>query len=324
MLIKKNTSFIAILLFSIVFITVFYGQVIIHPNNFLFSNVGDGLKNYFTYAYYIKHDSSSFNFSGMNYPYGENIFYTDCHPILSFLLKFLSNYSDIISNNSIGILNLILVSSIAITFIIIYLLLKEIEINEWIAVLFSIGITLLAPQIFRLEGHLALSYSFAIPLSWLITLKVIKSNIKSKWVILLFINNLFWLLIHAYLGVIICFFIFIIFLFLQLKKIKSLKFSYTILISIITPITLFYSFIKVTDNHTGRTTNPSGFFGYYAEFDDVFVPHHKPLGPFLNKITGNIINLQWEAWSYVGASTVFLVLFLLIYSTIEKIEIHIS
>lgn len=313
MSIKKNISFFTILLFSLVFIAFFYGQVIINPNNFLFSNVGDGLKNYYTFAYHIKHDTSAFNFSGMNYPYGESIFYTDCHPILSSVLKFLASYSGFISDNSIGILNAILILSISITFIVIYFLLVELNINKWIAVLFSVGITLLAPQLFRLGGHLALSYSFAIPLSWLIVLKIINSSFNKKWIIILFANNLFWLFIHAYLGVIMCFFIFLLFIFYQFKNIKDFKFLLSVLICIILPIILFYSTIKLTDTHLGRTENPSGFFGYYAEFDDVFVPHHKPFAPILNKITGNIISLQWEAWSYVGLSTGILFVFLIVY-----------
>ena len=68
-------------LFGLVWLIGFYGNIIFDPNNHLFSVDGDGIKNYFTYAYQIKHNHSFINFEGMNYPYGEHFLYTDCHPV---------------------------------------------------------------------------------------------------------------------------------------------------------------------------------------------------------------------------------------------------
>ena len=68
---------------------------------------------------------------------------------------------------------------------------------------------------------------------------------------------------------------------------------------------------NATDCHTNRTDNPSGFFNYNAELDDVLVPHHPPLRPILDDLTDNKIRLQQEAWSYIGISTTLL-LFVLI------------
>jgi hypothetical protein len=48
----------------------------------LFSAAGDGMKNYFTFLYHVKHDSTYWKFEGMNYPFGENIVFTDNQPIM--------------------------------------------------------------------------------------------------------------------------------------------------------------------------------------------------------------------------------------------------
>ncbi len=281
----------------------FYGKVIIHPDSYLFSREGDGIKNYFTYAYHIKHDSSYINFEGMNYPYGEHFLYTDCHPVMAVVLKSLSSVCDFFSAHSIGILNFFMILSVFLTFFVCYFLLKEFNINNWLSLLFSIGITVLSPQIFRLGGHFALSYSMAIPLSWLLLVKSLKNADKPLYAIMLFLNNLFWIFIHAYLGIIIFFFLILIITgkyISDIKKRAGMANYLRNLSAIILPVIFFYFFTVITDTHTGRTDNPSGFFLYNAEPDDVFLPHHPPLRPLLDDLTGNIIKQRMGSMELCG------------------------
>lgn len=316
---KEKTPYIVITCLGIIILSFFYGKVLVSPNDYIFSNSGDGIKNYFTYAYHIKHNTSYTNFEGMNYPYGENYLYTDSHPVLASTFKFLSSTMPFFETHSIGILNTLLILSIFFTFIIIYLLLVELKLNRWISIFFSISITLLAPQIFRLNGHLALSYSMAIPLSWLLVLKIINQP-KKHYFILLFINNLFWMLIHAYLGmIVISFMLSILFVKILYDKQKRSHLSSYIWLGtvIIAPIIIFYIYTTLTDYHTGRTNNPSGFFLYNAELDDIIIPPGKPFRPLLNKLTGGIIKLQWEACGYVGIVNSLLFITLLVISFIS-------
>jgi len=296
---------------------------VLNPNNLLFSNSGDAIKNYFTYAYHIKHDSSFVNFEGMNYPFGEHFLYTDCHPVLANTFKLMSPAIPFFNSHSIGILNFLMIFSIFLTFIICYYLLLEFEINKWFSILFSIGITMLAPQIFRLEGHLALSYSMAIPLSWLLFTKYMKKPDKYVFALLLFINNLFWMFIHAYLGIIILSFLTVLLIVNIISDKDRRRFVIKYLMQtavLLLPVIIFYLFAVITDNHTGRTNNPSGFFLYTAELDDVFLPHHGWFRHVLNNLTGNIIKQQWEALSYVGLSTTILFLIILILSIIKLLK----
>ena len=316
---KEKLPFIIIIIIGLFFVISFYGKILTNANNFMFTNSGDGIKNYFTYAYHIKYDSTYLNFEGMNYPYGEHFLYTDCHPIIANTFKFLSSKLTFFDSHSVGLLNLILILSILLTFVICYFLLVELKLNKWFSVIFSFSITLLAPQIFRLDGHLALSYSFAIPLSWLLLIKCFKGN--NKLLIVLFLNNLFWMFIHAYLGMIILSFLLSL-VFVKILTDKNRKQNILNYIwqgaAIILPIVLFYAFSRLTDTHDGRTTNPAGFFLYNAEFDDIFLPHGKPFRPLFDKLTGNAIKLEWEAWGYVGIVNTIFLLALIVISIISS------
>lgn len=321
---KHKLPFFLLVSISILIVFSFYGKVLLHPDSYMFADNGDGLKNYFTYSYHIKHDQTATGFEGMNYPYGEHFMYTDCHPVIATLLKTISGHEGYLAEHSVGILNFLMIISIFLTFVMVFLLLVELGVNRWFSLLFSIGITLLAPQIFRLGGHLALSYSVAIPLSWLLILKYLKNPRRFLITILVFLNNIFWFFIHAYLGMIITFFLMLILVLhfvADRERKKNLRQTLPMLFALLAPVILFFLFIKFTDTHSGRTENPSGFFQYMAEADDIFIPNHPPLRPLLDSLTGNAINLQWEAWSYVGISTTLLILcfvFMGIYRLIKR------
>lgn len=308
---KKYTPLFVLLCSALLLVFWLYGEVILYPNSYLFSNTGDGIKNYYTYAYHIKHGTSFVNLEGMNYPYGENFFFTDCQPILVLIQKSFSAFIPNISHYSIGILHELLIGSIFATFFAIYFLLREFKINQWTAVLFSIGITLLSPQIYRLPGHFGLSFGLAIPLAWLLYIRSIK-NKPNLWGYLgLLILNIWWLMLHAYLGVIVCAFISLIIIVNSIiekqRNSNTLNHLY-LLVTTLLPIVILKTLISLTDNHLNRTDNPSGFFLYNAEPDDTFVPYYGPIRNFLDFLTNGIIKQEWEAKSYIGfaASLIFI------------------
>jgi len=313
---RNHLPIITTLALAIAYVFSFYGEVLTSPNDYLFSKKGDGIKNYFTYAYHIKHDSSYTELEGMNFPYGENYLYTDCHPILANTFKSLSTVSPFFETHSVGLLNLILILSILFTFPVLYLVFVELKFNRWLSVVFSFCIALLAPQLFRLTGHFALSYSIAIPLSWLL---ILKCRENSKWYLylLLFANNLFWMFIHAYLGIIVISFLIsfaVVNYFLDNGKSHKLGQFFLTSLSVVLPALFFYAYVSVIDTHVDRTTNPSGFFLYNAELDDVLTPSEKPFRPLLDQLTGGAIKLEWEARGYLGIFNSLFFIFLVFVS----------
>lgn len=287
-----------------------YFPMFSNPNGHLFSSEGDGLKNYYTYAYHIKNDSTVSEMEGMNFPYGENFLYTDSHPILSSSFQALNQTFPSISEYSVAILNVLMLLSVVLTFPLLYILLKKFKIDSWLAIIFAIAIGLLAPQVFRLQGHLALSYSVAIPMSWIFYIHFKESNKKWLWLIVLFLNALFWLFIHAYLGVMIVFF---------LVLLSLLEKKWLAVISLILPIIVFFAVLKITDIHTNRNTDALGFFLYNAELDDVFLPNSGPVKNVIQNTFSVQLHQQWEAFSYVGFGFALLAVFVVVYSLKSKL-----
>jgi hypothetical protein len=281
-----------------------------NPNGYLFSNQGDGLKNYYTYAYHVKHDSTFYEMEGMNFPYGENFLYTDGHPVLSSSFQALNAAFPAIGEYSVAVLNVLMLLSIVFTFPLIYILLRKFQIDSWLAIIFAIAIGLLAPQIFRLQGHLALSFSVAIPMSWIFYINFIESNRKWVWLIVLFVNALFWLFIHAYLGVMIVFFLVVLSLFEK---------KWLAIVSLCLPIVLFFAVLKSTDIHPNRNTDALGFFLYNAELDDVFLPNSGPVKNVIQNTFSVQLHQQWEAFSYVGFGFSLLSVFVLLFSLKSRI-----
>ncbi len=106
--------------------------------------------------------------------------YTDCHPAMAFFLKITTSIFPSLSHYTIGILNLTLLLSLVLTSLLLYLIFKKIGISQLIATLGAFSIMVLSPQLFRLTGHLSLSYSFFIPLTIYLILLFEEKEQKKK------------------------------------------------------------------------------------------------------------------------------------------------
>ncbi len=311
---RKVFTVLILIAVSVIFTILFYNQIVFKPNNYLFSDSGDAIKNYFTYATQIKGDSY-INSGAMNYPYGENLLYLDCQPVFTLVLKLLSKPFPSITNYSIAVINILMVFSFVISIIFLFFILVEFKVGYLFSAIGAFSIAVLSPQIFRMTGHLALSYSFFIPLTWYLFIRFFKSRNKLKWSVLLFINNLCWYFVHAYLGMIMVSFIFLcyVFEFLLYDRKKYSRFNQWgyIFLQTVLPLVMFWTFIIIFDKHTGRPDGAFGFLVYTATFSSVFLPHHKPLRPLFEQFL-HIENQSWEGWAYIGiGSSVIIILFLI-------------
>jgi len=100
-------------------------------------------------------------------------------------------------------------------------------------------------------------------------------------------------------------------------KRKKIAHYLRIAFAIFIPVIIFYLFAVLTDTHNGRTTNPTGFFLFNAELDDVFLPHYPSFSFAINEFLDKNIKTQWEAWGYVGFSTTIIFAVILILSIIK-------
>lgn len=296
----KNLPLVVLIILSFLLIIFFYGPVLFHPSTFLLNDTGDAIKNYFCYEWHIQQDDSFINYTGSNYPYGENHLYTDGTPILSNLIKclpFLKSYS-------IAIFNLTMLLSLSICAILLYKIFQLFDIPKWYAVLASFGIMVLCPQALRYTGHFALSYGFCIPLIIYLLLKnelSLGNSIKRSGLIAFTALCIFF--IHPYLGMICASLIFFYWLFkllFELKAIRSNAFHF--FIQGVFPLLFYFIVVKLTDTHTDRVAKPYGFFYLISSIETVFISTHKPFRHLLSQLY-KITSQNGEGIAYVGISS---------------------
>jgi hypothetical protein len=297
-----------LLSFAVLFF--FYHTVILSPNDYIFSASGDGIKNYYTYLFHAKYDTSFWEFGGMNYPYGENIVYTDAHPLLSWILQNLG-----LADYGVGILNLLMLLSFPIASVVLFKILQHYKVNLVWSILAAIAITFMAPQLFRMSGHYALSYIFAIPLMWYLLIKTYHSGRQLIWSGIIALYLLLFFFTHPYLGIIMAFlaiFFWIIRAITERKdKKKALYFFLLIGVQIALPFIIFQGLVTLNDTHVGRSNNPAGFFYYHSDWKSILVPHSGPMNYFIRLF--EIKLSKWETWSYIGFSSIVFGIFSLVY-----------
>lgn len=285
-----------------------FHEILLNPNSFLLIIGNDGIKNYFTYASFIQNNTSSSHFHGMNYPYGESIFYLDSQPVFAFLFYQLRSLFPGIINFSIPFVNYLIIFSPAISAFFLFKIFRHLEVRIVISIIAASGIALLSPQLHRFASHLALSYSFFIPIVIYLVLRN-KTNLlfnRQDFSLLLFV--LFGYLVHAYIGM-ICAFItgvyFAISFLVRFKLSRVILLLSKLFFSSVLPTLLFFLLINLSDHHTGRNTNPSGFFTYIASLQSVFLQSE----PFsLYRVDGQVSWDQWEGWAYIGIVSVVFIL----------------
>src|SRR4030095_7969930 len=162
-----------------VLIYSYFPKVFHCPACYLFEDEGDGLKNYYTLVYYVQHDKGWY-FSGMNYPYGENIIYTDNQPILALILQWVDHHIVNMDRHVVGTLNMLLLFSIYFAVLIIYTLLRRWNVGKWWSLSSSLCIIFLSPQLWRLHGHYGLAYVCFLPLLYLL-LDILIRQEKRRW-----------------------------------------------------------------------------------------------------------------------------------------------
>ncbi|MFT7153454.1 MAG: hypothetical protein ACJAVL_000697 [Bacteroidia bacterium] len=286
----------------------YFGEIILHPDEFLFGSSGDGLKNYFAVAYQVIHGEGLW-FQGMLYPYGDHLIFADGQPVLT---KILSWFIEPDVNNGtqvIAIMNLLLIGSLVVTAWCIHRLLVWNYVNSWFAVPFSLTIAFLSPQVARFAGHYALGYTFFVPMGWLLIAGFSRTGWPWVWALFASLVVLFFGFLHPY-----YLFIFVIFLGaivgweLLINKFQFRKVEHLLArgFTLIVPLILFMAYQKWVDPYTDRPTSPSGMFSYMSTFQSIFVPVADPFRSLFNTYFLRIFQpTSWEGHAYIGMVATF-------------------
>lgn len=298
---NKTKGLLLTLTLSIAIVFIFFGKIIQDPNNYYFSAKGDGFKAYYGAMYHLKYDTSSMRMNGMNYPYGEMVFFTGSQPVVVNTVKFISYNIIDISENIVGIMNLLMIFSIVFAAFFIFLIFFEFKVAWWYSALVSVGICMLSPQIGRFGGHFSLSYLFWIPLMVYLIIEFDKKKTFTISVLIGFATFLAGAMHMYFFG----FFGFIIGLywFSQIfNKMSKTSFFNGILnfsIQYILPVLALQLLISLNDPVSDRTAYPFGFFAYRGHPVAIFFPSGKPYS-FVPKFLTVFEHISWESLAFIG------------------------
>lgn len=161
---KRLYGSVVSLLLSAVVLLLLYGEVFRSPGSFFFSSNRVGFTPYYSALFHTRHDATAFQSSAMNYPYGEEISFTDAPALITIPLQFISRNLTDISESAIAVINLSVLISIIIGALFLFLILAELGVVWWYAAPAAAGIAMLSPQTGNFAGTLALSWVFWMPL----------------------------------------------------------------------------------------------------------------------------------------------------------------
>lgn len=284
-------------------IYAYFQKVIECPACYLFEDGGDGLKNYYTLDYYVKHDSG-WHFTGMNYPYGENIIYTDNQPLLAITLQWLNRHVVDMDRHVIGTLNILMLLSIYLAVLFIYKLLRRWSVGRWWALASAIGITFLSPQLWRLQGHYGLSYICFFPLLLLLLDLLIRGNSK-KWlwgtsagllIVVMSLTHMYFLLLSA---VMVGSMMMAWWWYNRKDKVAVKRLVPALLGIILLPGIFLLGLRKYTDPVKDRPIEPWGIDEHTINFKTTFFPFFPPL----DKLWTAVLEMEKpinERVAYVG------------------------
>ncbi len=298
---------------GVIIILAFYGKYIFNANEYLYGNYADSLKNYHTFAWHINYDSSYTHFSGMNYPFGEHIVFTDNQPLVSNTLRFINRNVLDISNGVIGINNILLFVGLLICIVYLYKIFFALTHNVRVSVAAGVVLGMLSPQIERFNGHFALAYCFVIPLFiwWMYTFFNTPNWRTSRAMAIILLLLLF---VHLYYLIIIgalLLAMWLMFLIRESPRINIFTAIPHIFIQVVAPLAVYFIWLKLTDTITDRPTKPYGIIEYAAHWEGLLLPlgfeYFKPLKAFFS-----IRKVSLETISYAGLPSLLFILWAIV------------
>lgn len=288
-----------------------FRNIFFRLNQVLSSITLDSIKNYYTFLYHTKHDQHLLQFEGMNYPFSEHVVYSDCQPVLTFILKLFP----FMHGHLIGTLHFLMFFSFIISPVLLFKILRNAQMQRFLSLVLALAIGLLSPQFLKINaGHFALAYGCIFPISILLQQNYLMQGAAWKNTVVLLAYHLFIFLLHPYMGMAVSLFAGIsLFLAALVNKENRKQLNRYLQVAIVAllPIVLFSVFMKVSDTHIDRTKEPFGAEVMVENFSSLLAPDFGPFQAFLENVLPPKPG-HFEGHSYLGIMSVFSALLLLV------------
>jgi len=300
---KRHTKGLWLLILLLAVVIGFKFQtIVLAPNSFILGDGMDGFRSYMAASYHLTHDSTFSHYTGMNYPYGDRNDFTDNLPVLTNSVKFISKYFVDLTPQFLGIWNYFLLISLLLSGVFLYLIFRQLRLPLWYAVPVTIGITLMNPQIPRMDGHYGLAHPFLIPMI-IYLLMCFENKPTLLRSILVALGLLFCSWFHFYLFIIpllIVGFYYLIKL-LSNPSIENIKFVFTHgIIQVLLPFLFVYLGGTIFDPVTDRPEWPYGFFAYRGYWQNILFPGRGALGNLVQDYFPSNKPVRLENTGYIG------------------------
>jgi hypothetical protein len=310
---RPAQSFLLLLLLNIFCCFCFFYPILGSMNTSMMTLCCDGIKNYFCYLYFIQYDCGT-HFTGMNYPFGENILFTDNMPALAWSIAKLKILFPGIVKYCLVLLHSTFLVSYFLCSYYLHKILHLFNVKGWWAIGSAVFIAYFSPQFFRLTGHfsLALVCFFPMVIYW-----IMQYNRSRKWKYLLFLfcgTTLFTFLHVYYLAfalVLVTAYCFSFWLVQRKTLRRKVVHTIPLLISIGMAALALKGYLTFTDTVTDRPATPNGYAYAVATWQDVLTSAYNFIGAngFSWLLGGSS---RWsEGYAYIGLITILVLLFLL-------------
>lgn len=289
---------------ALLFLMIFFRPVLRDPDQVYFATGGDGFKAYYGAIWHVRYDSVSQRSGAMNYPFGEEIHFTDSQSPVTNAIRMAASSFPGIRDHTVGIINLLMLLSVVLGALFLCLILMDSGVAWWYAALAAAGIAFLSPQLQRMGGHFSLAWVFWIPLTaWLI----IRFD-RSRWLLYTLLLGATTFVSGAlhfyYTGFIGCLILgYWLFRFLWYRKASTFWYRdfLHIFLQLILPVLVLQLLVQMNDDVTDRTAWPFGYDGSTAHPVAIFLPSGSPWA-FVSRIITVFRHISWESYAYIGTA----------------------
>ena len=269
-------------------------HIFLTPNEYLLDEGIDGFRNYFAYTWYGKYDGGLM-FSGMNYPYPQHLFFCEVIPGLSVPLSWLGQ-----EEVMVGVLHVLLILCFPLSIMLLYSIQRKWQIHWLYAMITSLLIGMMSPQLMRLSGHFSLGFLIFIPA--LLRILQLEEKLKLSMYAWAAGLTLVFATFHGYYlmigsSLLLAYWLFEV-IYDQQRKTQLRRHLLALGISL-SPIIIMGIFLTLTDNVTDRPTHPYGYFAYQTQWEGIFLPPEGPIFDFINGLV-EVRKLTIESKVYVG------------------------
>mgnify|MGYP001001364359 CR=1 FL=1 len=304
---------------SAVLFFIFFGHLLPDINNFYFSPWGDGIQSYTSVVYHAQWDTDAFYSKGMQYPYGDNFYFSVNPALLPTVLQKLDAVIPV-AGYAVGIFNFSVIISPLIGAAFLYLIFRYLKVGSYYAAVFATLIAFVSPQLFRFPGHNSLGYVFALPV--LIYLVIIFYE-RPTWVKTLILMTYTYVMSSTHLYYFAFFglttFLFYAFMLIEERasRKKVLNYALHFFVQIILPYLIMTIIISLVDPSILRSNAPWGFFVSFSSFTAILFPSNTFYTHFVESLIKPAAT-SWEGTGYLGLPAV-IGFFMIVWTILKKV-----